>query len=416
MNLTPVSREYYQCFQKHATKPFPLVLSKSSQKLLKKIYSGIHVRRPSAITSESDEPVLSKIREDPWFSNIPQEVQREIAAMKYTKTYHMKIGDRNISVVLVQHSNSRDFCKQAIDKIERWLSFVLSVCPAKCANTLDIYLCLTDHKKMLPAKVGALYDGGSKTSQTLVDQIHANTAFTTSCSHTNSIFIYRKEEWFKVLIHESFHCLGLDFSKVGSSGEPDRIIKSTFPALSDSVDIRLYETYCEMWAEIINLMFLCGPSTMRCKSVKYSTSRTRTRKSVSKTSGFNCMMRLLKYERMYSVFQANKLLRHYGLKYTDLTHKTKMYNENTPAFSYYVLKSILMWNVDKFLKWCLDNNPTPYSLEFEKTNVVAYATLVQHNCNDGSYLDATEKIGEFGVEKCGKTIASSMRMCLFEGV
>ena len=433
MNLTPTSREYYQCFQKRIPNPNPLILSTSSKNLLKRMYRAIHARRPSAITGDSDEPVLAKLRANPWFSTIPEEVQREIVTMGYTKTYHLKIGHREISVVLVQHSRSLDFCRRAIHKIERWLSFILSVCPAKCANTLSIYLCLTDHKKVLPAKGGVLYDGGDKSFQDTshnggdksfqdtshtppIDTIHANTAFTTACSAKNSIFIYRKEEWFKVLIHESFHCLGLDFSELGSN-QPDQVIRSVFPALSPSVDIRLYETYCEMWAEIINVLFLCGPATIRCKSAKYTPlSKQKTQKGVSRSVGFNCVVRLLKYERMYSVFQANKLLRHYGLEYTDMFDKKRQYNEKTQAFSYYVMKSIFMWNLDAFLTWCLANNHTPYSLEINKTKVVSYAELIQSKARDASYIDVIKQIWEYGVEKCGKSLATSMRMCLFEGV
>lgn len=423
MNLTPVSREYYQCFQKQFPKPPSFRLSTSSKNLLKRIYRAIHARRPPSLTGDSDEPVLANLCANPWFATIPPEIQREIRAMKYTHTYHMKIGHREIRVVLVQHSRCLDFCKRAIHKIERWLSFILSVCPAKCAGSLSIYLCLTDHKKVLPAKGGVLYDGGDKSFHGTyhnvgdkshvppIDTIHANTAFTTACSAKNTIFIYRKEEWFKVLIHESFHCLGLDFSELGSN-QPDQVIRSVFPALSPSVDIRLYESYCEMWAEIINVLFLCGPATIRCKSAKYTPlSKRKTQKGVSRAVGFNCVVRLLKYERIYSVFQANKLLRHYGLEYADMFEPTHSYREKTQAFSYYVVKSILMWNIDAFLQWCLANNSTPYSLEINKKKVVAYANLVGDKCRDASYM---EQVGESGVERCDKTLDTTMRMCLFE--
>lgn len=422
MNLTQPSREYYQCFQKQFPKPPSFRLSTSSKNLLKRIYNGIHARRSPSLTGDSDEPVLANLFTNPWFATIPPEIQREIRTMKHAKTYHLKIGHREIRVVLVQHMHSLDFCKRAIRKIERWLSFILSVCPAKCANTLSIYLCLTDHKKQLPAKIGVLYNGGDTSNDTSndksndkyqIDTIHANTAFTTSCNAKNSIFIYRKEEWFKVLIHESFHCLGLDFSELGSN-QPDQVIRSVFPALSSSVDVRLYESYCEMWAEIINLLFLCGPATIRCKSAKYTfPAKRKTQKMASRAVGFNCVVRLLKYERIYSVFQANKLLRHYDLEYTDLFEATQLYQEKTQAFSYYVAKSILMWNIDAFLQWCLANNSTPYSLEFNKKKVVSYANLVGDKCRDASYM---AQIGESGVERCAKSLDTTMRMCLFEGM
>lgn len=416
MNLTSVSRDHFHCFQKHIPKLPTLNLSTSSIRLLSSIYRAIHRRRSSAITGESDEPVLAQLYTESPFAHIPQEVQREIRRMTYTKTYHLQIGDRTIRVVIAQHSKSLAICRRAILKIERWLSFILSVAPAKCANSLSIFLFFTDHKKVLPKEKDALFNGGDshKDSFDPVDQIHANTAFTTSCSQNNSITIFRKEEWFKVLIHESFHCLGLDFSAMDAR-EPDNVIRSFFPILSPDIDIRLYETYCEMWAQIINLLFLCGPATIRCKSGKpnVTPASRKTVRNIELGVGFRCITRLLKYERIYSVFQANKLLQHYGLVYKDVFDSTKVYREKTQAFSYYVLKSILMWNIDGFIQWCLRNNHTPYSLEFDKSKMVAYAKLVGDKCRDSDYLSEMSK--EYGVEKCKPTLVTTMRMCLFEG-
>ena len=38
-----------------------------------------------------------------------------------------------------------------------------------------------------------------------------------------ALFIFRNEEWFKALIHETFHNMGFDFSCIDSS-IPDRVI------------------------------------------------------------------------------------------------------------------------------------------------------------------------------------------------
>ena len=43
-------------------------------------------------------------------------------------------------------------------------------------------------------------------------QSHVNSGYTYTCKENNEIVIYREEEWLKVLIHESFHAYGLDFS------------------------------------------------------------------------------------------------------------------------------------------------------------------------------------------------------------
>ena len=46
----------------------------------------------------------------------------------------------------------------------------------------------------------------------VLDQDNCNTAVTYACAIKGECLIYRKEEWFKVLIHETMHALCLDFS------------------------------------------------------------------------------------------------------------------------------------------------------------------------------------------------------------
>ena len=74
---------------------------------------------------------------------------------------------------------------------------------------------------------------------------NVNTGYTTRCANGN-ITIYRSEEWFKVLIHESMHYLGLDFSIENHD------LKSVFPI---DTDILLSECYAESWARILNVYF-----------------------------------------------------------------------------------------------------------------------------------------------------------------
>ena len=39
----------------------------------------------------------------------------------------------------------------------------------------------------------------------ILDQVNCNTAVTYACAVNGECLIYRKEEWFKVFIHETFH-------------------------------------------------------------------------------------------------------------------------------------------------------------------------------------------------------------------
>jgi len=243
--------------------------------------------------------------------------------------------------------------------IVAWLRYVSSIASPTCSKELHIYLLLTDAKKVLP-------DSHSDP----VDVLHANTAFTTACSSKNTIFIFRREEWFKVLLHETFHCMGLDFSHLLDSDVSNRRILSIFPAIEPGTDIRLYETFCEMWAEIFHLMFCLFTN-------KHGAIQSFSSKKYASA---------LRREQLFSIYQSNKLLKRAGYKYRELFVKPDAnppYKENTQAFSYYVIKSILLWNVDAFVKW--SNDGSPDLIQFAPERITEYCDLVERLAKSTDY-------------------------------
>jgi len=257
-----------------------------------------------------------------------------------------------------------------LQNIIAWLNFASEIASHKCAQTLHIYLLLTDAKKRLP-----------DIDAEPIDQINANTAFTTSCSSTNDIFVYRREEWFKVLMHETFHCLGLDFS-ASTGDESNRRILSTFKAVDPITDIRFYETFCEMWAEVFNIMF-CLFMNRHGKCAAFSNSK---------------YFAALQRERRFSIYQSNKILRRAGYNYKSIfenpLNNHPKYRENTHAISYYVIKSIMLWNLDRYVKWCemyCKENLPP--IQFNHKYIAEYCDLVDDLVeNDGGYGNTAEKI------------------------
>ena len=87
-------------------------------------------------------------------------------------------------------------------KIYVWLCYVQPFIRKNCSKKMDIFIWFSNEKKQM------IQNEKHFTTK------HANSAFTTSCKIETSIYIYRKEEWFKVFIHETFHNFGLDFSYV----------------------------------------------------------------------------------------------------------------------------------------------------------------------------------------------------------
>jgi hypothetical protein len=245
----------------------------------------------------------------------------------------------------------------------------------------------TEDKKWLP-----------NNSEAPIETMHANSGFTYSCSSKpNEIVIFRREEWFKVFIHETFHSMGLDFSSDNQATEySNEYILSLFPILDPNTDVRLYETFCEMWAELFYLafrLFLRGKKPLKFSVEKYQNG-------------------ILK-EQLFSIYQSNKILKKQGISMESMykPHVANVYKENTPAFSYYVLKSALLWNVDEFIKWCVETN-LKHVLQFKHGDIPTikkYCLLVENSIKSKKYIGAVKHLKK-DKDLCGEHIRKTLRM------
>jgi hypothetical protein len=201
-----------------------------------------------------------------------------------------------------------------------WLSVLHSKLSSKCSNRLDIYIYMTNFKKELGR-------GGD-----VLDAINVNTGLTTSCpTDSGFIIIYRREEWFKVFIHESFHSFGLDLSTMNCEPSNEKIrrlfgIKHT--------EVNIYEAHVEFWATIIHTMFVMA----------------------AHNTAFSQFKRMIGVEIAHSTRQVAKILKYMGLTYADLLRgdgsAAAKYMEKTNVFSYYILKTILLCHYAEFIKLC----------------------------------------------------------------
>jgi hypothetical protein len=303
----------------------------------------------------------------------PEKARNHIENMTFTgQTCWFSINGRKITIHLVYEYNDEDrkpaFKKifpNAYHRIYLLIHLLQGYARKECSQHLSIYLYLTSMKKTL----------ADCDHDCAISQDNANTAFTFSCKRNNEVYLYRKEEWFKVLGHELFHSFGLDFSEY-DCGKVDTEIYKIFPI---KTDLRLYEAYTELWGELINIMFIAHFSV---KSEEYDYFKEEN--SAYQQAYLNKMLKniepLLYQERMFSVFQASKILTHFGMSYDDLYERDpgaskarQFYKENTPVLSYYIIKNILMFHIHDFTEWCANHNES--SLEFHKDNV---ATTIDH--------------------------------------
>ena len=292
---------------------------------------------------------------------------------------------REISVTIVgsqtRLNENTGLFEDVIKKVYLWTSVAFSHAPAHCSQNLCIYLYLTDLKKALPAKKGEP-----------ITQMHANTAFTTACKKDADIYVFRYEEWFKVLIHETFHCLGLDFSHIDNERTRDTILK-LFPVNSD---VNLSETYCEVWAELFNTLFV----------VFSQNNRGGIEEMVLMTEDY------LDMERLFSLFQSCKVLHYFDVPYEELFHKEcdtlekkearkSKFREQTNVLSYYIIKCILLFSIDDFLKWCHRHNRPAYSIQFNTSCLEEYCGLVKALHLRPEFLQAKARMGRLVGDKAG---------------
>ena len=245
---------------------------------------------------------------------------------------HFVIFKNNPNIVdLISHY------KVLAHRVYMWLAMISD--KSKCIETLNIYIYLTPFEKKIPAAKGDS-----------IGPEHANTGYTFRCDKQNEIVIYRQEEWFKVLMHETMHAFGADFDS-HSHANDDEYLKTLF-SLPDDVNIKLSETYSEIWARIMNVVF-----QTYFKSPPSLESRTLSK--FKKNIEF-----YLHLECVFSLYQCIKILDYMGINYAVLTDGsesskqivTSFYRENTNVFAYYVLTSVLLNNYSDFLTWCATHN------------------------------------------------------------
>jgi len=235
-----------------------------------------------------------------------------------------------------------DRIKKAL-RILRFLLFYTST--TRKVKEIKIDLFLTDLKKTLP-----------KNQIKTLDQKNVNSALTFACIEKGEVLVFREEEWKKVLIHELMHSLCLDFSGISYLLLKDKI-KDMLKVKSD---YEISEAYSEYWATILNSCF-----------ISYDILDDKSDYEQFGLYSEFC----IQFERIFSLFQLVKILDYMGLRYKDLVSdrvcskslKNVLYKEDTNVLCYYIIKSVLLYDYDKFLFWCEKYNIS--SIRFHKNQL-----------------------------------------------
>ena len=291
-------------------------------------------REVKEILSEKDTTDCSYLLNSSYV--VPEIKEYIIAKSKKLLIVENKIQGVNVTLkfLLFENFDNLEKYNAYIDDIFIFLNFILGFMKGKNIESLTYCLYLTHFKKKLPDNLINIL--GPK---------NCNTGVTMGCAKNGEILIYREEEWFKVLIHETFHSLCLDFNNM----HLEKLNGKIRSLININSEYNLFESYTETWACILNSCF------NSLKLIEYK----------SNLKDFLLYLDFcLHFERIFSLFQCVKVLDHMGLKYKNIVNNTSsnnslkilFYKENTNVFAYYVVKCILLYYKDNFVLWCFKNN------------------------------------------------------------
>ena len=401
-------------FDTYCTKKSKRVQQRTDS-ILKMIYNDIKISESYISILDSRNMIESSVKEVKTLKELPKSNLMDSSFMPgniknkilYTILGYMKmtikIGSMTVNIYYGMFKKS-DFNKLKKIKDDILFAFkVIKFCSLytnlKSIKSLNIYLYLTGEKKQLP-----------NTSIQVLGSNNCNSAVTFACASNGKLLIYRREEWRKVLIHELFHSLCLDFA--GNNYDTLRSnIKNIFNVQSD---FELSESYTEYWATIINSCFI----------------------SYSLLDNHNDIDNFLLFvdfcvqlERMFSLYQMVKILNFMGLNYENLykndtlskSFRKILYREDTNVLCYYIIKTIFLFNNDEFLRWCMINNNNILKFDKMDHNFKELYVFIKDNYNDKFFLDSIRKMDIFYrkhkgpvFDACNRELLRTSRMTICE--
>ena len=256
----------------------------------------------------------------------------------YQIHYNFIVNNRNVNIYIMLYNNN-DLI--SIEKYNVWfynMYLILYICSlyssSECSKILNIYLFPTYFKKELPS------------DRNIIGPNNVNTAFTKRCQPNGEIIIYRRQEWFKVFIHECIHSFGLDINR----NIEEKINKQLLNIFSLKIDFSISEAYTETWARILNIVVGCFNNTKKDKN--------KLTNFINKANFF------LQIEKIFSIIQMNKVLANMNLTYNLISNKNNkniiicqnLYKENTHVFGYYIISAIFLNKSLEFMDFCIKNN------------------------------------------------------------
>ncbi len=266
--------------------------------------------------------------------------------------FHHPDNNRPISIKIIlissDSSSNYNYAKNLIRYILILLEYSKS---SKAKKDIEVKIFMTDEKKEINPNYKCLG----------INEVNSGSTYRGDCS---SILVWRKEEAFKVILHELCHCLSFDFEL------PHNILKKIINLFSipDDTEIRPYEAYVETWGEIIYLSILAVDLKLDIEQI-------------------------LQKEINFSCYQVAKILKHFGFKsweefYKNTSRNSKDYCQKSSILSYYIIQASFMFSLESFLQWCSQHNGEQQSINYNNNNISideSFYQLIEQCCDNQDF-------------------------------
>ena len=315
--------------------------------------------------------------------DIQEEIELSLPKL-LNKTYRMD----NLDINLIM--NSREKIKIHKDFVKRcfFLHYLL-----KDTKPLTIKFWLSGIKKSLPKPREEIYLGPKEVNS--------------GCSNKVEITLWRKEEVSKVLIHEIIH--HLDLENFYDLIQIQEYVYSKFDIRSSN-KINFFESYTEIWANIINICLLVfsekkdikkSNSIRKFNNIRKPNSIWKTKKRFNAKSNdiLTNIIDLLNIELSFSLFQCAKILHFYGYRsFREMYNpngwneeeKTNKYYQKSNVFSYYIGRSLLFYNFNRFLEECFRYNIE--SIMENRIPASIYIQIMEDTINNTNYINEIDNL------------------------
>jgi hypothetical protein len=256
-----------------------------------------------------------------------------IIKIKHMNGFNIKYKDKffNIEINYYDKILNKKLIEKIITRLKCYFFFVKK---KRFIENIKITIWPTNIKKILPKKRNEVITENHVNSGCTFVSGYAGTE-----GENSDVFIWRKEELLKVLLHETIHASGLDNKLIfGEIGEIyNKKIKNTFCIEKSDKFFLSNEVYTEILATILNCFFVS----------------LENKKDVNNT--------IMSYhkEKKFIKKQVYKILWHYDYNtFNDIlkNKNCKYFKQKTNIISYFILKYCFFENEKELLSFLLNGS------------------------------------------------------------